>query len=67
MNHTKDSFDAFAKDSLARASARRDEVAGLPEDAGAEAVARARGNDLPNAAHVIENSKPPEFLLRSVR
>ena len=33
----------------------------------AEAVARARGNDLPNAAHVIENSKPPEFLLRSVR
>ena len=33
----------------------------------AEAVARARGNDLPNAAHVIENSKPPEFLLRSAR
>jgi len=41
MNHTKESFAAFAEDSLARARARRDEVASLPADAGAEAVARA--------------------------
>lgn len=35
---------------------------GLPKD---QALARARGNDLRNATHIVQNSRPPEVLLHN--